>query len=488
MLADILTLSLFLCHATTPESSHPITEKMSNTILASLDLADLQNHGLVAPGPTGGSHRLHKRRLNRSSDEEHKSIPLDISPDSPDAGDAFVSIPAAIISLESLSYIGLSDETADKLWSEWTNWPATGPGRETDPDDGYGLQVSFIDYIIGHLKSQGTDTNNDDDNGDDVWRASLGTFGLHPSVIDAIMDPTFQYLRKSESCWHWVRDTIEMRYYGLHDIQRASSERKMALQRASARPSTSSAGDVGTSLAGSRRSVSGLQQQSIPGTETVAWGSAIAIAARNAPGKTILYKGLDQARIPGLFNENGALAHIERLASASPIDFSGSRALYYFTPDWKVAEHYAAYCKRRADPESVVIISIEIPNAAIDSLPASQVARLYWPDPEWKELVWHSRNRASLPTHMRHYRDKFLIIGSTSRRPNSYYHQLASWEEIGENCLRRIGISGLGRIAIQYVFSLEDGSDFLHEHGTRSLKVWLYSYTDLEAWLEENAL
>lgn len=46
--------------------------------------------------------------------------------------------------------------------------------------------------------------------------------GLSVDTQDAIMDPHFTYLRISNSCLSWVRDTIGMRYAGLHVVGRSS--------------------------------------------------------------------------------------------------------------------------------------------------------------------------------------------------------------------------------------------------------------------------
>ncbi|KND87497.1 hypothetical protein TOPH_07846 [Tolypocladium ophioglossoides CBS 100239] len=273
-----------------------------STILAPLDVANLASHGLLGPGRTTGSLRIHKRRLNASSDEEHHHIPLNISLESPAARDAFATIPAVLISRETLVYVGLSEAKATELWDQWINWPASGPG------DG-GLQVTFIDFITGTLQNQ-VNTAEDDDL---QWRARLNACGIAVNVQDAIMDPHFKYLRLSESCLFWAKDTIEMRYAGLKDIQRLSCQREMELRRAASRPSGDPVehGGVGrqggqnltdsSSLTGQgHRSISGLQQQSTPGVGADIWGSASAIAARNAPGHIVLFKGLDQGRIAGL--------------------------------------------------------------------------------------------------------------------------------------------------------------------------------------------
>lgn len=295
-----------------------------STILAPLDSAELINCGLLGPGRTTGSQRLHKRRLNRSSDEENHDISLNISLSSPAADGAFAMIPVALISYETLVYVGLSEAKATELWNQWTSWPAQGPLRETDPDDG-GWIVTFKDFIIGSFENR---VDAVDDN-DQEWRACLNRCGVAVDLQNAIMDPRFKYLRLSQSCLYWVNDTVNMRYAGLEDIQRSSHEREMQLRRIATRPGDKQGGrqggsDIATESSSSagqgQHSVSGFQQQDTPGIGLDIWGSTSAIAARNAPGHTVLFKGLDQGRIAGLFDEAGTLDRISTLLSSAPSD------------------------------------------------------------------------------------------------------------------------------------------------------------------------
>jgi hypothetical protein len=467
------------------------------TILAPLDRVNLATQGLLGPGNSVGFRRIHKRRLNRSSDEEHREVSLDITVGSPAADNAFALIPVALVSRETLIYVGLSEAMATEMWDRWIRWPASGPRRETDASDG-GLTVTFIDYITSNLKNQVRMVLDSDHD----WQTSLDMYGIDVDTQNAIMDPHFKYLRLGESCFYWVKDTIEMRYAGLKDIQRASREREMELRRIASRPGRNEGrGGVGghqggpsqdagllSSTTGQRqRTISGVQQQTAPGIVAENWGSASAIAACNAPGYTVLFKGLDQGRIAGLFDETGTLSRIETLLSSPPSDFSGTRSLFYFTPDYQVAQYYAAYAKRRANCESVVIVCLSIANAAIERLSGTEVQRLYWPSPEWKELVWRSRTKQTLPSRLRKYRLATLLIGTISRKPDLVYQAMESWGEVTDSCLLRVGSSGQGKPSVQYVFSgEEEGRELLVNEGARNIKVFPYPESELEAWLAEN--
>jgi hypothetical protein len=462
-----------------------------NQIFAPLDAANLQDQGLLgpAPGSGAGARRCHKRRLNRSSDEEYGHISLNIRHDSPAAVDAFATIPDCLISRETLHYVGFSDAKANEIWSHWFHWPSTGPRREIDADTG-GFTVSFHDFILDRL-----------DNCDDVWEdddtkwcACMDECGMSTSAQVAIMDREFKLIRMSESCVYWVKDTIEMRYAGLQEIQRASRERDMQFQRAASRPSgggSGSGGDgrgqVAQHSGGSRggrssqrqRSISGLQQENTPGISSEFWNSDTANRVRDNPGYTVLFKGIDLARIPDLFDNDGKLKNIETLLSAPPSDFSGTRSLFYFTADYHVAEYYAAYAKRRAGCESIVIVVLTIAKQVIDDLEEPNILRLYW-GPRWKQLVWRSKLQKSLPQPLRKYRNALLTIGHISRGSVEKFRAMESWESLTDDYVLRIPSFSGSNMAVQYVFSgEEEGREFLAEHG--KFDVFRLSESDVEA-------
>ncbi|KAK0750662.1 hypothetical protein B0T18DRAFT_131459 [Schizothecium vesticola] len=121
--------------------------------------------------------------------------------------------PIQRILLETLMYIGLSAEKAAEIWDEWTNWPDFGDGinPESDPDKGDDFVMPFIEFIIGHTIKSGRvrDATGDSDT---EWRNCMDACGISVEAQEAIMDPHFTYLCRSNSCIHWARDTINIRY------------------------------------------------------------------------------------------------------------------------------------------------------------------------------------------------------------------------------------------------------------------------------------
>jgi hypothetical protein len=153
-----------------------------------------------------------------------------------------------------------------------------------------------------------------------------------------------------------------------------------------------------------------------------------------------------------------------------------------------VAMYYAAFAKWRANCESVVIVCLRIPNSAIDSLSPPDIQRVFWPSNEWKELIWRCRSLESLPPYLRIYRQAILVVGSISRKPDRAYRNMDSWQQVTEKYLFRVGPSGQGNPAIQYVFSgEEEGCEFLVENGARNIQVFPYPQSELETWLATNS-
>lgn len=361
-------------------------------------------------------------------------------------------VPEQLISRETLDYVGFSTQMADKLWSGWTAWPSDGgPLRETDPDDG-GLCVTFIDYITSPFYARPYEEYGHD--GD--WRRALQQFGLSAEVQDAILDPRFEYLRRSDSCASWAKDTVGMRYAGLSAIHRArSSEREGDIVRRDTQP------------------------QESPETST----TSSSIGTRSESGRTILFKAIDMARADGLLDHTGSIDMIQRIYGGCPSDFSGTRAIVYLSTDYKVAEYHAAFAKRRANLESVAIMAVSILDTEIEQLKEPEVLRVAWPSSEWKHLVWNSRKGRSARTEgLRKFKDAKLIIGSTARRPDVAFKALDSWEDVTEEFVfqtSRFHPDGTDVPVTQFVFG-EDGDDILYR---AQVTITAFTSADLKAYL-----
>lgn len=436
-------------------------------ILAPRDAAVLAKRGLLkgpAPGSPDGMRRLHRQWTYPGSRHEEE------------AG-GFVAIPDTLVSRETLLYVGYVPSEADALWDRWCNLFLPIVHFEIDVDEDGGLED--LTYVFEDLIAVGGRATNTYSEDDAEWTASLTAYGMAPGVQAAILDPLFRDIRLTHSAFFWAKETMAMRYAGLRDIQKASYERETALAaREAAGPGPSSSGQGGT---GSQQAEATPPGISVPAT----WGSAQAMAARHAPESVVLYKGLGKACIRDLWDDDGNVVRLQELVGRTPNDFHAHQSAYSFTPDDQVAEDYAAYAKRRSRCESAAVVAIAVPSAAIKALEGGpEIQRLFWPSPEWKELVWRSRRKQRLQSahsHLRKYRQAMLTIGSMARRPNAAYMKLASWEAITDEYVLRVGGPG-GPMAVQLVFSGDDCDEWLMDHGARTLKAYPLTSQELKTW------
>ncbi|KAJ5961122.1 uncharacterized protein N7479_008272 [Penicillium vulpinum] len=437
---------------------------MRTKILVPDDAVTLQNSGLASSPLSDGTRRIHKRRLNQSSDEEEQHLPLTpvlISSSS----DSFVSIPDHLVSLAALEHLGYNSETATRIWEYWNNWPPGEPKRETDNTDN---GVLFIDVAEGHLdNSPDTCAENDVE-----WLHCMNLYGINRELQEAIMDPKFKSIRLTESCKFLVRDTFQLRNRALQAVQEASRERDMASRREASQPGQSSSVRSGQwSISNSLRMVPWLSCET-------ALSEAATTAALRALGHTTIYKGIDQASITGLFDDNGN-ANFGCLVSPPRCDFSGRQADLYFAADREVAEHYACYIKRRSTCSGVVIIHASIPNSVMESLSAPDIQFIYWPSAEWKSLIFHCRQGKKLPSELQKYKLAKLVIGTICGKPNAVIGRMRSPNEITEQMVHKTSDGGN---AVQYVFKGEDGDILLEE--SSSVTVFPLTSRQFEAWLE----
>ncbi|RFU76541.1 hypothetical protein TARUN_5705 [Trichoderma arundinaceum] len=191
------------------------------SILQPEDKRALVNQGLLLLDTPKDTQRIHKRRLTRNSNVEYSHLPLNSEPD------MFVTIPEELVSLATIQYLGYGEESATHIWNRWI---ASAPGYyvpESDPAFG----TPFIDAIIGYSdRRYDIDTCDEDD---EKWHECMNRCGIDRDTQNAIMNPAFKRIRLTESCLFWIRDTIELRYLALLEVQKASHERSRAIEGAS---------------------------------------------------------------------------------------------------------------------------------------------------------------------------------------------------------------------------------------------------------------
>jgi hypothetical protein len=368
-------------------------------------------------------------------------------------------IPKQLFSKATIVYLGFNNEKATEIWDGWNNWPASPPRREIDPDDG-GLEVSFLDWVKGHASY----SNNVWEDDTAAWLNCMQQWGIATELQQAIMDKHFKSVRLTGTCTGWVRDTIKMRYAGLEVIHGVSSEREGVIQCPNPGHSESDP--------------SSCNGQSV---SIISCTSPEAIASQNTPGMTVLYRAMDQARTDGLFDSQGNLDRIMVLESPPRTDFSRNKTMYYFTTSFEVAKRNAAWVKRRANGGSVVLIRIVVRDSIIENMPLGKVQRIFWPSPEWKELIWRCRTGKQFSKELTVYNAATLIIGTVAGKPNQYYHKYSSSAQLTNACVLEAQDS-----AVQFAFSTdEDGESLLFEQARNTIKLFSFTTTDLEAWMKD---
>ncbi|KAL8365023.1 hypothetical protein RB595_004030 [Gaeumannomyces hyphopodioides] len=426
------------------------------------DEAELLAQGLLTPA-SNGRRRIHKRRLQSSSEESSANIPLTpISWGSDSDSTLFEVVPDALNSRETLLYLGFNEETASYLWHRWTHWDEESNGPRLDIDTGEFPKIeldegtTFIGLALYHIEDLHVNAVTEDDQS---WRSCMVACGISDGLQDDILDPFFKNIRMTESCLFWLIDTLQMRWRGLKSIQATSHERAHASRRQSTRPVAVSdnqpSGSTGNGES-SRRSISGQMSSQVPWISShTAMSDQAKLAGRNAPGFIHLWKGIDQARIKDLRDANGSIDNLESLLSGFPSDFARQLA-YYFAVDRDVALMYALWAKNRDGVQSVVLVQISIRNSDIKSLSESEKLTTFYPSEEWKKLVWHCRRPKKLPTELRKFRLASLIIGTIARKPDLAYRNMESWNDIQA----RDVLMANSRPAVQYVF-LEDENEIV---------------------------
>ncbi|KAL7807273.1 hypothetical protein V8C26DRAFT_423902 [Trichoderma gracile] len=439
-------------------------------ILSPRDREALVNQGLLSPSPEG-TIKLHKRRLNRFSDEDNGHLPLPSSP-------ASTTTSKELVSLETVKYLGYDDEAAADIWRRWAVlFPQGQPVSELEPV----LGKPFTDLIIGF--SYGRRELDTDDDDDGKWFECMDQCGINSITQTALMDPAYRQIRLTRSCLYWIRDTIELRYRALKEVQEASRERDQEIQRAALRPGGSASQQFGAT--GSQTGLRSISEtiRAAPGYQRDSAMSQAALhAAQNAPGAITLFKGIDTARIQQLFDENGRIQDIVALISPPPTDFCGRYVSYYFTAERDVAVLYSCWAKNRSNISSVAIVHATIQNSTIESMSETELQRIYWPSEDWKRLVFLSRRSKKLPSDLRKFRQAKLIIGTIASKPNWVYNGLQSHHEITEKMVLKMKD---GRNATQYVFCDEEGEALLAEKG--DIKVYAMTTEEHEQWRREEA-
>ena len=409
---------------------------------------NLEEEGTLLHLEGNGNSRIHKRRLNRSSEEEYQAASLPTPPvSSPPQLEEFTTIPDQLFSKEALLYVGFTDAATDVIWNRWMNWQALD-GWGIDETETIAFDTLFKDYV----NNRDCDAWSEQDS---EWEKVLTDFGINDSLKEAIMTPQYKDVRLTKSCKDWTLDSLSARYATLQDIQETSTERARSARRAGLRPE---ARLPGQQTAETSRSVSGLLS-SAPGVSP--FTSSAPQACSTIPNHTVLFHGGYLSRLKRIFNEQGQVNNFLWMQHSPPRDFTVSKMAIYLAVDFEVARRWAAYAKRRDSDGVPVICRLEIPNSALESLTTEQKLLAYFPSPIWSRLVWTCRRNERLRHDLAPFARATLIIGSVCRKPDAVIANLSSSTDITSNMVLE---NPRGGNAVQYAFVDDHGLDFLECH------------------------
>ncbi|KAI4128888.1 MAG: hypothetical protein LQ347_004000 [Umbilicaria vellea] len=413
----------------------------SEDIFHPLDAVARELDGSISP-PRAGTRKVNKRRLNKSSEDYPEPTDLALTVGELSLDDLLI-IPKVLFSVQTYEYCGFTSAVASRLWNLFQKNKDEFPEFDDPEHRDYFLSFAFafIDEVSEPSAFQDQD-----------WKGALQTMGFDSRTQDAIMLEEFTDLRRTETASFWAKDTVDIRLGGLEEVQRVSWERS---QQADRRRQRSERED--------RPSITSR----IPGMAV----ETARDAKQNAPGSTVLWKGLAQHRTAGLFTPENTVQDFRAIASNPPSDFSLS-ASYYWAVDKEIAMRYIKWASNKMDIGESVLLRLEIANSLLEPL---QAPVLQYPSSLWKQHIYSCR-RQHVPKELRYLLSKTLLIGHIGTGTTAIAN-LRDWREIDvRHTLRRKSDNG---IATQYVFSGLDGLDFLNEHCFGSLAMYRSGDQDL---------
>ncbi|KAK1249356.1 hypothetical protein MKX07_002872 [Trichoderma sp. CBMAI-0711] len=298
-----------------------------------------------------------------------------------------VFIPRELVSLATIKYLGYNDEAAADIWGRWTARFPSGQPQELEPVLGKPFLNPIIEFSYYRFDLDA------DDGDDSKWLDCMGQCGINQATQTAIMDPVYKRVRLTRSCLHWLRDTMKLRYRTLKEVLEARA-------------------------------------RGPPGVSTDFAMSEAALFA--VPAMTTLYKSVDTASIPHLFDKDGNVKNIADLATSAPIDFCGREISYTFALELDIALLDACWAKARSNLSCMVIIQATLWNSTIRDLSGQELQRVYWPSEEWKQLVFCSRRRLRLPPELRRFKEASLIVGTSATKSDTVYGRMDCPHEITE--------------------------------------------------------
>lgn len=293
---------------------------------------------------------------------------------------ATVNFPCAADSPAGLEFIGFTSQAAEEIFTRWS----ARPDPDINPDQ-------LLDYAFSYVRSK-------DPSEASPGRETMTRMGISNKMQDALTDPAFADVAATETQQFWIRDTLQVNYASLHNLQarlkkiakssKAKGKGKAVTQPppgppfiASSVPTTTASFNVDS------------EHFNLPAAH-VALGALGPIF----PDHYVLYKGKAAAEMDCFIEADGSI-NMDKISTSGGGDFNHRHSAWYFTPEFEVAEKYRVWAERRCEWSETWLIRIQVPKAMIHAMRSEEL----WYSPDWKEYVWYCRKKTSPPLKFNKY-------------------------------------------------------------------------------------
>ncbi|KAF2494647.1 hypothetical protein BU16DRAFT_589697 [Lophium mytilinum] len=309
-----------------------------NRDLTSAEIRILTAASLISPSPNPGMRTVSAAALY------------------PTTSTKTLELPEHMTSVAAMEHVGFTPAAATQVFNNYYTCP--------DPDNyPYGL-ISHAHDKVKHPRS-------------------MAQVGLRTEFQDALLDPTFKDVLRTNTLLYWVQATLSGRYRMLSDLS-------VRLKRLAERLE-------GNSAAARCRGVEmpeEVMRRPPPRPEGECY-----LLYKGQAARTVWYAGEEWEK-DGSFN-------MRQLASlpVPPGDFNGRIPAVYFNLEAETAELYRAWAARRDQYCETLMIRVELPKGYVDGLKQEEV----FYGKNWKDLAWVHPSLHG--TRFREYREAELIKG-----------------------------------------------------------------------------
>lgn len=295
-----------------------------------------------------------------------------------------IDLPHNAYSPDGLEFIGFNPQVASQIFHRWAN----RPDPHINPDD-------LIDYVFGHTRILSTPAY-------EQYRPdqAMSRIGLKLDLQNAILDPNYGAIFRTETLQYWVNDTLRVNWLTLSHLlrrlkkhatisvakkrgKRAKLEGVFGSQQSTLGPSTSQQPDPTAVL-------------NIEPEEHHLPESFIKVDTKPAvlQDHVVLYKRKAALEMSDLqwIRDDGSL-DMGAISSYRGGDFNHRYEAWYFTPEKEYAELYRGWAARRSPMTDTWMIRIQVPNSFLRGLKQKE---LYY-SPDWKQYIWYCKKKIVPP-------------------------------------------------------------------------------------------